>query len=158
MKKALLTAAFLLSFTSSAFAAACYSAGEFEAEQGLRIHSELMVIGLTCVKMQGGMEMYNKYQKFTQKNQQLLSSYENHIIDFYRRQGEPDPEAKFHTLRTKLANTISKQAITMSPSSFCAQFGPRVDKALQMDQKKLRHWAQHVWPNTPTSAPVCTGL
>jgi hypothetical protein len=146
-----------LILSTPSFAAACYSANEFEAEQGLRIHSELMVIGLTCVKMQGGMEMYDKYQQFTQKNQKLLSSYEEEIIDFYRRQGEPEPEAKFHTLRTTLANTISRQAIKMSPSSFCAQFGPRVGKALEMDQKKLRHWAQHVWPNTPTSEPVCTG-
>lgn len=42
----------LLGLTSaSSFAASCYRAGEAEAEQGIRIHSELMVIGLNCQHM-----------------------------------------------------------------------------------------------------------
>ena len=51
MKKAVLAAA-ILSMTVmplNAFAAQkCYSAAEAEADQGIRIHSELMVIGLNC--------------------------------------------------------------------------------------------------------------
>ena len=33
---------------TAAQAEACYSKAEYEAEQGIKIHSELMVIGLTC--------------------------------------------------------------------------------------------------------------
>ena len=35
-------------FSSQSVFASCYSSKEAEAEQGIRIHSELMVIGLNC--------------------------------------------------------------------------------------------------------------
>lgn len=144
----------LLSSTATQ-AAACYTVREFEAEQGLRIHSELMVIALTCMKMPQASGIYQKYNAFTQKNQILLNSYERDLISFYRASGEAKPEKKFHSLRTGLANKISTHAISMSTASFCRQFAPRIDSALQMDQGKLRRWAQHVWPDTPTSEPLC---
>ncbi len=136
-------------------AEACYSAKEFEAEQGVRIHSELMVIGLTCMKMQGGQELYSKYQTFTAKNSALIAEYEASLINYYSQQGVAKPEKKFHTLRTNLANEISRRAIKMSTLHFCKKYASHVDRALAMDQQKLRRWAQHVWPNQPTTKPVC---
>lgn len=140
---------------NGALASGCYSTSEFEAEQGLRIHSELMVIGLTCMKMPQGEAMYKKYQSFTLKHQNLIAEYESDIIGYYARQGVKNPERQLHTFRTNLANEISQHAITMSTSSFCQHFGPRIDQALQMDNQKLRRWAQHVWPKSSTTAPVC---
>lgn len=133
----------------------CYSATEFEAEQGLRIHSELMVIGLTCAKMPQGDTMYRKYQSFTSKHQALISKYETDIIGYYTRQGAKNPERQLHTLRTNLANQISEHAVTMSVASFCQHFGGRIDQALAMDEQKFRRWAQHTWPQSPTTLPVC---
>jgi hypothetical protein len=134
----------------------CYTPKEFEAEQGLRIHSELMVIGLTCMKMPQGPQMYMKYQSFTQKNKGLISGYENDLIGYYRRSGSGDPEVKLHTLRTNLANQISQHAIAMSTSTFCKRFSPRIDQALSMDKPKIRQWAQHSWQTSTTTTPVCT--
>jgi hypothetical protein len=137
---------------------ACYSAREFEAEQGIRIHSELMVIGLTCIKMPEGQELYRKYQDFTARNATLISGYESDLIGYYSSKGVSDPERKLHTLRTNLANEISRRAIAMSTLSFCQNFSSHLDKAVEMDQAKLRRWAQHVWPNQPPSEPVCAAL
>ncbi|MDI1227242.1 MAG: hypothetical protein PSY14_06125 [bacterium] len=134
----------------------CYTPQEFEAEQGLRIHSELMVIGLTCMRMPQGAQGYLKYQSFTQKNKGLISGYENDLIGYYRRSGSGNPEIKLHTLRTTLANQISQHAISMSTVSFCKRFSPRIDQALSMDKGKIRKWAQHSWQTSTTSAPVCT--
>lgn len=144
-----------LSLSTTAYAKGCYTPTELEAEQGLRIHSELMVIGLTCLKMPHGEKMYQKYQSFTLKHQNLIAGYETNIISYYARQGAKNPERALHTLRTNLANEISQHAIEMSTSSFCQRFGPRIDQALQMDDQKLRRWAQHVWPQAPTTEPVC---
>lgn len=157
MKKliAALTIVLSLSIVSTAQARGCYNASEFEAEQGLRIHSELMVIGLTCLKMPKGDALYTKYQSFTRKNQSLITGYENDMIGYFGKQGMKSPETKLHTFRTELANDISKHAITMSTSSFCQHFGGRIDAALKMDQAKLRKWAQHVWAKSPTTVPVC---
>jgi hypothetical protein len=150
-----LGAALALSLVSLSGAEACYSAKEFEAEQGLRIHSELMVIGLSCLKMPEGQALYGKYKAFTADNAHLIAGYEADIIHHYIEEGMADPEQKLHTLRTDMANEISRRAVDMSMLSFCQQFSPRIDAALSMDEPKLRHWAQHVWPNQPPSEPVC---
>jgi len=150
-----LCAALCLMFATEASASACYTQRQFEAEQGIRIHSELMVIGLTCLKMPHGAGLYKEYQAFTDKNQNLISMYESEMISHYRAEGVKNPEKKLHTLRTTLANKISQHAIEMSTSSFCQHFGPRIDKALGMNQAKLRRWAQHVWPDTPAQEPFC---
>ncbi|MFH1158785.1 MAG: hypothetical protein V1721_07930 [Pseudomonadota bacterium] len=148
-------AVLLFSIVNIADAGACYSSKEFEAEQGVRIHSELMVIGLTCMKMPEGRELYGKYQAFTAKNSSLIAGYETDIIAYYGKQGVAKPEKKFHTLRTNLANEISRRAIKMSTLNFCKQYSSHMDRALAMDQQKLRRWAQHAWPNRPTTEPVC---
>jgi hypothetical protein len=159
MKKLLCALTVLLCISTASFAAgpACYSAEEMEAEQGLRITSELMVIGLTCLKMpQGGPQLYTKYQSFTKKNQRLITGYEEQLISYYRRTGSGNPEGKLHTLRTQLANEISQHAISMSTTSFCKFYGGRIDKALAMDNEKVRRWAQHSWSGSTTSRPSCT--
>lgn len=150
-----LTALIILVFAVPSQATGCYTPREFEAEQGIRIDSELMVIGLTCVKTPVGRQAYQKYRSFLHKNQQLVAAYENDILNYYRRQGHADPEASLHTLRTNIANDVSKQAIKMSTSDFCRRFGGRVDQALSMDQEKLRQWAQTTWPGNHSRPVAC---
>lgn len=136
--------------------ASCYTPTEIEAEQGIRIHSELMVIGLTCQKMPGvGGNLYAKYQAFSQKNQATLALYENNLMSYYRKQGHSNPERQLIDLRTAFANAISRQAVQTSMVGFCKHFGSRVDQALQMDQSTFRKWAQHVWPEQPTTVRAC---
>lgn len=160
MKKTALAILLSLCLSSGAQAATgkCYTAKEFEAEQGIRIHSELMVIGLTCMRMpQGGSQLYSKYQNFTQKNKGLIAGYEKDILSYYRRTGAANPETALHTFRTSMANQISQHAIAMSTVSFCKRFSPRMDQALAMDSQKIRRWAQRPWDGSPTSRPVCSG-
>ena len=144
----------MLAVKSASAAPACYNMAEFEAEQGLRIHSELMVIGLTCAKMPNGANLYSKYQTFTAKNKNLITMYENALIAYFDKQGG-NAEAQFHTMRTGLANRISQLAIG-NVVGFCNAFSPRLDAALTMDQDKIRRWAQQVWRDAPTSRPLCT--
>ena len=136
-------------------AKACYKAKEYEAEQGLRIHSELMVISLTCEKMNEWAGIYNNYKRFTLKNESLINGYEVKMMDYFERTGAQNPEKKLHALRTKLGNKISQMAISMSTKSFCKAYGQRVEDALKMDQVTVQRWAQQVWPNNPSSQPLC---
>lgn len=139
----------------SGTAAACYTDREVEAEQGLRIHSELMVIGLTCAKAPGGAGLYRKYREFTQKNSYLLNAYEENLISYFQNKNARTAEKKFHALRTNLANEISQHAISMSTLTFCQQYGSHIDQALQMDQNKLRRWALYARKDQPLSEPRC---
>lgn len=138
------------------WAGGCYTMQEVEAEQGLRIHSELMVIGLTCARMPGGTRLYADYQKFTAENSDLIAAYEAILISFYKNEGAVSPEKSLHDLRTQLANKVSQDAVFMSVSSFCSRYAPRIGQARGMSYKKLRLWARHVWPDQSLSRPFCS--
>ncbi|MGM0422377.1 MAG: hypothetical protein ACQEQL_04665 [Pseudomonadota bacterium] len=141
----------------AAAAGGCYSDFELEAEQGLRIHSELMVIGLTCQKAPGGSGLYGKYRTFTRKNQYLLEEYETSLMNHYRNSGQ-NPSRALHNLRTGLANEISEKAIMMNVSTFCRHYGGRVEKALNMNHDTIRRWARKEWPSQPPTKPLCQNL
>lgn len=137
--------------------AACYSQKEAEAEQALRIHSELMVIGLMCQNMRfkDGTNLYTKYRQFTAQHSDLFAGYENTMMGYYRRTGGANPERQLNDLRTLLANRISEDAAEMEPDQFCNRFVPRIFRAAQMSRTELATWAGTIYPSHPVSQPVC---
>jgi hypothetical protein len=142
---------------TQAFASTCYTLDEAEAEQGIRIHSELMVIGLNCMNMQfrDGTNLYKKYNQFTVDNVDIFSSYEDKLLSYYQKQGDSDPEASLNTLRTRLANHISNSAARMKPDQFCNRYAGRLFKAADMDRSTIRKWASTIYPSHPVSRPLC---
>jgi len=140
-----------------AFAAKCYSPKEVEAEQGVRILSELMVIGLNCQHLtpKGQENLYDRYKKFSLKHEVLFSGYENTLLKFYSSEGYDNPEIHLHKVRTDVANKISKDAAIMRPDSFCKTYAPRISKASQMPETKIRKWAQTIFPGHPLSRSSC---
>jgi hypothetical protein len=142
--------------SNSAEARTCYSAQEFEAEQGLRIHSELMVIALNCQQMHHSTgDLYYQYKDFTRRHAALISGYENTLKRFYSNAGYGSPEKEINDLRTDIANRISNDAARMKPNVFCKAYGSRITQALRMDQDKLRRWAATPFPGHPATKPVC---
>lgn len=142
MRIFILTVFFMgLSLTSSF--AACYSAKEAEAEQGIRIHSELMVIGLNCQHMtpRGWKNFYQEYREITARNQNLFTEYEKTLIGFYSRNGGGNGERSIHNLRTNFANKTSTDAAQMRPDVFCATYAPRIPQVGKMSQSEFRQWA-----------------
>lgn len=146
-----------LTLISSQALAKCYSMKEAEAEQGIRIHSELMVIGLNCQHLwpKNKPNLYKQYQDFTVKNAHLFSGYEKTLLGFYASEGAKNPEMKLHQLRTDFANEISKDSAQMRPDAFCAMYAPRIPKASAMNKDKLRKWASTIFPGHPVSHPIC---
>lgn len=138
----------------------CYTMEEAEAEQGIRIHSELMVIGLNCQHLWPKSEpnLYLQYKQFTTKNADIFSGYESILINhFSRESGSRAAEKQMHTLRTKFANKISSDAATMRPDAFCKVYAPRIPKAATMDKPTIRKWASTFFPGFPPSKPFCSG-
>lgn len=155
IKRILICLAMISAIGSAQAAELCYRPSEIEAEQGLRIQSELMVIALSCIKVpDAGPALYAQYQAFTEKHQSLLREYERVMMSYYKGRGKNANE-QLYNLKTKLANDISKRAVSMSISQFCQRFGPRIPQAMAMDEAKLRRWAQHVWPESPTTVAAC---
>lgn len=147
----------LLMLSGPAFAAACYTQKEAEAEQAIRISSELMVIGLNCqtMKFKDGTNLYAKYRQFASQHADLFAAYEETLIGYFRRTGAANPEAKLNDMRTLLANKIATDAANMSPDQFCNRFVPRIFKASNMSRAELATWAGTIYPSHPVSQPVC---
>ena len=136
--------------------AGCYEKAEMEAEQGLRIHSELMVISLNCQHMSHKRgNLYILYREFTCKHQALFSDYERRLISYYQRQGVRNPERKLHNMRTQLANQVAQDAAKMRPDIFCRTYSNRIPEAMQLDTRQVRQWAETVHPGRKLSQPVC---
>jgi hypothetical protein len=137
--------------------AQCYNAEQLEAEQGLRIHSELMVIALNCQHLAGSESLYTEYEQFTQKNLGLIKGYEDTMRGFFASEGKSG-EKSLNDFRTALANRIANEAVRLQPNVFCRAYGSRITQANAMSQAKLRKWAQTVFPTYPLTQQVCTGV
>ena len=147
--KILLIALSLIIGTTSAQAKSCYSPSEAEAENAIRIHSELMVIGLNCQHMtpRGWQNFYSQYRQFTSRHQDLFSNYEKTLVKAH------GSERKIHDLRTSFANQTSSDVAKMRPDVFCATFAPRIPKVAGMSRAELQDWVT-TSSNRPTK-PIC---
>lgn len=143
-------------FSSPAFAA-CYSSQEAEAEQAIRIHSELMVIGLNCAHLAtaNGNNLYLEHKKFTNKHAKLFERYEKIIMDHMRKSGTRNPDKAMHLLRTKFANKVSSDVAEMRPDIFCKSHASRIEKVSTMDEITFRKWAATPFEGHPVSQPLC---
>ena len=135
----------------------CYTREEAEAEQGIRIHSELMVIALNCQHMtpRGWKNFYVQYQEITARNANLIGGYENTLINYFALAGRSNPERAFHDLRTDFANKVSTDAAQMRPDIFCSQYAPRLPKVDKMSTTDFKAWAADINPGHPVSHPLC---
>ncbi len=138
--------------------AQCYSKAEAEADQGIRIHSELMVIGLNCQRIgeRHGLNLYGDYRSFTAKNAKLFSQYENILMDFYKRNGK-SPKESLNDIRTRYANNISESVSKLRPDVFCAKYAERIELTKDMSSEKIRQWASSMHASHPVSYPLCKG-
>ena len=152
MLRALFLIAALLFATPSM--AQCYSNEEAQAEQGLRIHSELMVIGLNCMGILRSPQLYSQYQSFTKANHEMIDGWENTMIRYFNRNGG-NGESQFHDFRTRIANQVSSDAARMRPDVFCHNHVQRLAKAMTMTHGDLLQWASTSSPNIPPSHPMC---
>ena len=113
-----LTAAAIMPATS--FARACMDANEQTAERGIRLHSELMVVALTC-RDERGQSLGQAYTSFTQQNLASVKAWEASLIRFYGAAGAGNPTRQLDDLRTRLANEVSMAAARETPPTFCAR-------------------------------------
>lgn len=135
----------------------CLSPAEAEAEQGIRIHSELMVIGLNCQHMTppGWKNFYLQYREISAKHGPLIAGYEQTLISHYAKIGIKNPEGRLNDLRTVFANKVAVDAAKMRPDLFCTTFAPRLPQVAKMTSRDLKEWAASTYRTIPTSEPLC---
>lgn len=124
---------------STPAAPACYNRAEHAAEQMMRLHTEMMVVGLTCRTVVPDKKPFDLYQDFSVKNRALLSNSEASLISYYKRSGSGgNATRQFDMFRTELANEISRRAATIGIPQYCANFVDRSVAAKDLTADDLR--------------------
>jgi hypothetical protein len=151
------TAACVLATSASAAWAkpACYSAAEYDAEQAVRLHTELMVIGLTCNAIEADRKLFSKYQQFTTKNRTSLMNWEKVLIGHFRETDKSNPTRRFDDFRTVVANEIAQRSALLTPPVFCQTHSDIVDQALALSESDLKRFLSESKSNEIGVAPPC---
>lgn len=130
--RALLTALVTFVFAGTA-AASCYTPLEQRAEMAIRVHSELMIIGLSCSEAYNDPALFAAYATFTNRHQAEISAYEEAMIGYFEKTGSANPTRQFDHWRTSIANGISTRAALASMTLFCDAHKDTFKQAAQLE-------------------------
>ena len=132
---------------------ACYTKAEFEADQILEFHTELMVIGLKCRTAYPVEKPFGAYTDFTNLHRSLLSGAERRLMEHFQRHGGGGTH-RFDALRTDLANQASRRAAMIGETIYCAAMVPLAIKTpVLSDDDVLELIADPVFPHLARRPP-----
>ncbi len=140
----------------TAVATDCYRAAEYEAEQTIRLHTEMMVIGIKCNRVRPDMQPFALYAAFTQRNSGWISRVERDLIGYYRRTRGNGAVGAFDRLRTSLANEYARKANMIPTEDYCIARLPVLARLAQLDQARFRTAALRSRSMPFSRRPVCT--
>lgn len=138
--------------------AACYTKAEFEAEQAIRLHSEMMVVGLKCHKLFEAKRPFHIYADFTSRNSKAIADFEKVLVAHLRKRGEANPTRAFDRLRTIIANDYARQSNMTATKAFCESKLDWLAQMSAMDTKAFRQHVVTVRTEGLTLTPLCAAL
>jgi hypothetical protein len=142
---------------TSAAQAACYSDAEFEAEQAIRLQSELTVIAFGCPTPPGMAQLPAQYGEFSRRHGEAYRGYQRTITDYLRRHERSGrPQALFDRFQSVLANEYGFRAGKMTPAAFCEGRLPFFAEVMSLDREGLRRMLRDDGVLRLASQPLCT--
>jgi hypothetical protein len=136
MRKALLAAAIIAAASvqgASAADRACYSAADLEAEQAIRLQTNLMVISSACRD--------EVYGEFRARNKDAIMRYQRIMIAHFRRAGARNAQSEFDSWDTSLANEISLAEGAEPTVVVCQKAASLLRMASTLDPRGLHNYA-----------------
>lgn len=133
----------------------CYSAKEYEADRGLRLHSDLEVIMLTCRYATDGRPLEPLYSNFVKRYNVTIHNWESVIARTYAGTGGSRDEV-IDNFRTNLANQKGNEAARMGPKPFCAQWANFIPYIVSLTPQQLYTYIRQPDITRPTKRPACT--
>ncbi len=149
---------FLLFSLPAQAAEACYTPKEASAERLLRIHSELMVITVTCKTSSKGYDLPRSYTGFTRRNAPLLKEAEATMKAHYEGLKKGQGVKELDRLRTRLANEIGQKIAQEGAPRFCGQRRDRVIRMHYLSPALIKQEAELAYDTGDTYKPLCSGL
>ena len=98
----------------------CVSQRELEADQFIRLHTLVMVVGLTCHVPYGESQLFSHYQRFTVDHQSMIRDSQRVLEGFLGRYRSGNRQRLFDTYRTRVANAESQLMIDVSAARYCS--------------------------------------
>jgi hypothetical protein len=126
-----------------------------QAEQLLRLHSELMVVAVTCRQGSEGQDLSEVYVSFTHKNIRALHKAEQTMIDYYEATAKGDPVENLDRLRTRLGNEAGQTAATMSAPKFCARYRDNIAEFSAASPEAIGRQTRSMAVSTPSFVGPC---
>jgi hypothetical protein len=160
MKYACYILAALLAVSSATPAAAktsraCYTPAQLQAEQLLRLHSELMVITVTCRTGSNGEDLGAAYGNFTKRHITVLHDAEQTMTGYYKTNVKGNALDHLDRLRTVLANEFGQKAADMSSANFCAAYRDKVVKYDNISGADVQNEVQRMVISDRAFVPSC---
>lgn len=133
----------------------CYATPEVEAEQLLRLHSQLMVVAITCRTDSQGLPLVSAYTSFTKGNIASLHHAEEVMKLYYKRTHGGDGVAELDQLRTRLGNEYGKKIADLSAPIFCQMYRDDTLRLCHASSGELRDEVTHRMNDSKTYVPQC---
>jgi len=133
----------------------CYAPEQMRAEQLWRLHSELMVITVTCRQSSVGQSLSPVYTAFTRKNIAALHRAEQTMVAYYKKNEKGDPLEKLDRLRTKLGNEFGQKAADLSSPVYCSQFRDKVEEFYAATKSDIDAAIGRMTASSPSYAKAC---
>lgn len=142
-------------FAAPAGAKNCYAPAELTAEQTVRLHSELLVVALSCRLSSQGVSLTDAYGAFTKKHLKKIQAAERALMTHYGNNGKGKAERQMDRLRTEMGNEYSQTLASMKAPSFCGQYRDRVILANSWSDDQLNGELQRLATIFPSREPLC---
>ncbi len=97
----------------------CVSDELIKAEQFIRLHTELMVTGLTCAHSYNDPELFGNYQVFTAAHADRIRQVQTDLGRFLGQNQRGSNARLFDTYRTEMANDESQVVIAVTHDGYC---------------------------------------
>ncbi|MDX9690293.1 MAG: hypothetical protein EOM37_03915 [Proteobacteria bacterium] len=157
MKKVILMlAVFCLAAFPAQAAKHCYDLDQVKAERILRLHTEMMVITVTCKQSSVGRDLGRAYTDFTKEHASIIKKAEKSMKDYYAAIYGGDGLSRLDSLRTKLANEYGQQVAAESAPLYCEQRRDIVTRIRDYKGFPLADESARVYATTLTDDPPCS--
>ncbi|MEO3434697.1 hypothetical protein [Inquilinus sp. CAU 1745] len=97
----------------------CLPREEANADTLMKIHTELMQASLACTQSYADPTLYDQYQAFNARNEEMLTDAEERLTRYFNATEGGNGPALFDEYRTALANEESQFLNRYSTESYC---------------------------------------
>ncbi|MGE3623406.1 MAG: hypothetical protein AB7H77_06000 [Bdellovibrionales bacterium] len=136
----------------------CYLPAELHSEHILRLHSQLMVIAVTCRQGSKGQDLVRAYTAFTHDNIAMLRDAEQTMIRYYKDRYNDDGIAHLDKLRTQLGNEMGQESADDSAPLFCRLYRDRVVALYYNNPAQVQNEVNKMVATRKSLVPLCKKL